>query len=187
MLHSVLMTLQEHAAGGEGLMQKLPPPFQPSWGLAFWTLIVFGLLTIALAKFAYPWIVETTVAREEKIRKQLAEAQQLHADAAAQLEEQRKLLAAARGEAQALVTEARQAAERERSLGIEKTRQEQDELLARARREIEAERERAVVEIRREAVDLAIAAAAKVVGERLQSAEDRKLIEEYLTQIGTGA
>lgn len=184
---AMLLALQEHAAGGEGLIDKLPPPFQPSWGLAIWTLVVFGMLAVVLAKFAYPWIVETTVAREEQIKKQLAEAERMHTEAAANLEEQRKLLAASRGEAQAIIAEARQAAERERALGLEKTRQEQEELLARAKREIGAERERAVGEIRREAVDLAIAAAGKVVGTRLASADDRRLIEEYLTQIGASA
>ena len=48
-----------------------------------------------------------------------------------------------------------------------------------------AERERAVADLRREAVDLAIAAAGKVVGQRLDSATDRKLVEDYLAQIGS--
>ena len=184
---SLLYALQEQVAGGEGLMDKLPPPFQPSFGLAFWTLIVFGMLSIALAKFVYPWIVQTTVEREAAIAKQLAEAERLQGEASALVEEQRQLLAAARGESQAIVAEARQAADRERLLAVDKTRQEQDDLLARAKREIEAERERALLAIRREAVDLAIAAAGKVVGERLQASDDRKLIEEYLSQIGSNA
>ena len=85
------------------------------------------------------------------------------------------------------MAEARQAADRERAAGVEKTRQEQEDLLHRARREIDAERERAVAEIRREAVDLAISAAGKVVGQRLDSAADRKIVEDYIESIGSGA
>ena len=42
-----------------------------------------------------------------------------------------------------------------------------------------------MAELRREAVDLAIAAAGKVVGQRLDTAADRKLVEDYLSQIGS--
>ena len=85
------------------------------------------------------------------------------------------------------MTEAREAAERERTAAVEKTRLEQDELLDRAKREIVAERERAVADIRREAVEIAISAAAKVVGTRLDSAADRKIVEDYIGSIGSGA
>ena len=83
------------------------------------------------------------------------------------------------------MAEARGASERERAASVAQTKVEQQEMLARARREIVAERERAVADLRREAVDLAIAAAGKVVGQRLDSATDRKLVEDYLAQIGS--
>jgi len=85
-----------------------------------------------------------------------------------------------------MLADARIAAEKERALAIEKTKQEQDELLERARREIAAERERAVVELRREAVDLSLAAASKLIGERLTSETDRKLVESYLATLEPG-
>ena len=162
-------------------------PFSPTLGVAFWTFIVLGVLFFLLWKYAFPMILAATVAREERITKQLQDAERMQKDAAALLEEQRQLLASARGEAQAIVHEARDAADRERVVAVEKTRQEQEDLLHRARREIEAERERAVADIRREAVDIAIAAAGKVVGARLDTAADRKIVEEYIESIGTGA
>ena len=162
----------------------LPGPFQPTPALAVWTVVVFVVVFVILAKKIFPVIVRATADREETIRTQLAEAKQLHADAQAALEEQRQLLAGSRGEATAMLAEARQAAERERTLAVEKTRAEQDEMLARARREIAAEKGRAVAELRREAVDLAIAAAGKVVGQSLDTAADRKLVEDYLATVG---
>lgn len=173
-----VLLMSDAAEGG------LPGPFQPTMGLFVWTMIVFIALLIILAKFVFPAIVGLTEEREQKIAKQLSDAEAMHAQAKAALEEQQKLLAGARGEATALLAEARQAAERERALGVEKTRQEQEDLLARARRDIEAERDRAVADLRREAVDLAIAAAGKVVGQRLDAAADRKLVEDYLTTLG---
>jgi F0F1-type ATP synthase membrane subunit b/b' len=41
--------------------------------------------------------------------------------------------------------------------------------------------------LRREVADLAIAAAAKVIEKRLDAADDRRIVEEYLTRIGSRA
>ena len=83
-------------------------------------------------------------------------------------------MADAKAQAHGIVAEARQLAEKERAVAMEKTKQEQEELLARARREIAAERDRAVADLRREAVDLSLAAASKLVGKRLDSETDRQ-------------
>jgi F-type H+-transporting ATPase subunit b len=66
---------------------------------------------------------------------------------------------------------------------MEKTRQEQEELLERARRDIATERDRAVADLRREAVDLSLAAASKLMGERLNSENDRRIVQEYLSSL----
>ena len=42
------------------------------------------------------------------------------------------------------------------------------------------ERDRAVAELRREAVDISLAAATKLLGERLNSENDRRIVQEYL-------
>ena len=180
----LLFLLQEAQHATEG---ALPAPFQPTWGLFFWTWVVFIPLLYLLSKLVLPVIVRMTAEREALITSQLAEAERLQAEAKTVLEEQRELLAGARGESQAILAEARQAAERERTTASEKIRQEQEEMLTRARAEIGAERDRARADVRREAVDLAIAAAGKVIERQLDATADRAMIEEYLTQIGTRA
>jgi len=84
------------------------------------------------------------------------------------------------------VVEARQLAEKERAVALERTKQEQEEALARARREIAAERDRAITDLRREAVDLSLAAASKLVEKRLDSETDRKLVLDYLASLDAG-
>ena len=159
-------------------------PFSPTAGVFIWQLVVLAVLFFLLWKYMFPVILKMTEEREARIKKDLSDAEDARTSTAALLEEQRSLLASARGEAKAIVTEAREAADRERATAVEKTRAEQEELLERARREIGAERERAVADIRREAVDIAISAAAKVVGARLDSAADRKIVEDYIASIG---
>lgn len=184
MMLSLLPVLQEAEHIGD---VTLPAPFSPTIGLFIWTWVVFLLLLFVLGKYVLPVIVKMTAERESTIKHQLSEAKRLHAEAEGVLEEQRKLLAGARGEANALLADARQAGDRERTNAVERTRAEQDEILTRARMEIVAERDRAKADLRREAVDLAIAAAGKVIGRELTADADRKMVEQYLTEIGTRA
>jgi F-type H+-transporting ATPase subunit b len=172
-----LTILQEqHAARG---------PLTVEFGLMFWTIIVFIALLLILRKFAWPALLGAVEARERALEEQLAEAERNRAEAAALLAEHQKLVAEGRASAHALLAEARTAAEKERALAMEKTRQEQEELLERARRDIAAERDRAVNELRREAVDLSLAAASKLIGQRLDSDSDRRLVQEYLAGVDT--
>jgi F-type H+-transporting ATPase subunit b len=160
-------------------------PFEVNFGLFFWTWVVFFALMYLLKKFAWPPLLKATVEREKRIQALLEEAEQRNKEANALLVEHEKLLADTRAKAHAIVAEAKAAAEKERALAMEKTRQEQEELLERARRDILAERDRAVEELRREAVDLSLAAAAKLIGERLTSDSDRKIVEQYLATVDT--
>lgn len=186
MMLPMLFMLQDHAPEAAHAAEgALPAPFSPTPGLFIWTMVVFVALLAVLSKFVFPLIVKATIEREKKITGQLAEAERMRAEANEVLEEHRVLLAGARGEAQAILAEARQAAERDRATAIEKTRAEQEELLARARQEIAAEGERARAELRKEVADLAIAAAGKVIEKQLDPASDRKIVEDYLGQIGS--
>jgi len=161
-------------------------PLVVNGGLMIWTLVVFILLFLVLKRFAWPALLGAVEAREKRLAEQLAEAERNRAESARLLEEHKKLLLDTRTQASAILGDARAAAEKERALALEKTKQEQEDLLERARREITAERERAVVELRREAVDLSLAAASKLIGERLSGDSDRKLVESYLSTLEPG-
>jgi F-type H+-transporting ATPase subunit b len=175
LLASPAMAQQEaHEASG---------PLVVNGGLVIWTLVVFGLLLFILKKWAWPPMVAAVAAREKALEDMLAEAERNRAEAARLLAEHQRLVAEAKTSAHSLLIEARTASEKERTLAIEKTRQEQEELLDRARREITEERDRAVEDLRREAVDLSLAAASKLVGQRLDSEADRKIVQEYLVSL----
>ncbi len=176
---SLLRILQEEHGGAEGAST----PFNLEPGLIIWTWIVFVALFLLLRKFAWPHIVRATEEREQTIRDQLDEAGRLSEEAQAKLEEHNKLLAASKEQAQQLVHEAKALGEKEREHLLARTREEQEEMLQRAKREIAAERERAVADLRREAVDLSLAAASKLIQRRLEDADDRKIVEDYLAAL----
>ena len=183
---TLLTFLQEH---GEGAAQHAggeahrATPFDINTAVIFWTLIIFGILLALLWKLAYPSLVRSVEQRERRIQQQLDEAEKNRAEAARLLEEHKKLLAGGRAQAQELLSQAKQASEKERDAVLARARQEHEEMLARARREIDEEKRKAVQALRAEAVDLALAAAAKLVDEKLDDNANRKFVTEYLASI----
>jgi F-type H+-transporting ATPase subunit b len=168
-----------------------PSIFALNPGVSFWTLVIFIVLSVVLAKFAFPPILGYAAAREQRIQDTLDEARRQREESETLLEQQRQELLSARQEAQGLIAEGKQAAERVRDDMLTRARAEQEELVTRARQDIERERQKAIESLRREAVDLALAAAAKLVGTRMDSAEDRRLVTDFLksadSQSGAGA
>jgi F-type H+-transporting ATPase subunit b len=155
-------------------------PFEVNLGLFVWTWLVFIALFVILKKFAWPAIVQATEERERTIKASLDAAARQQAEALAALEEGKRFAAESKQSAQAMLAEARSLAEKERASLLEKARHEQDGMLERARREIAAEKDKALAELRRETVDLSLAAASRLIGQRLDTAADRAIVEEYL-------
>ncbi|MFL5495927.1 MAG: F0F1 ATP synthase subunit B [Gemmatimonadales bacterium] len=155
-------------------------PFEVNFGIFFWTWLVFFGLLYVLKRFAWPPLLKATVDREKRIQKLLDEAELRNKQAQSLLEEQQRVLAESRTKAHQMIVDAKQIAEKERAVAMERTLQEQQQLLERARRDIAGERDRAIAELRQEAVDLSLAAASKLIGQRLTSDTDRKLVEDYL-------
>ncbi len=158
-------------------------PFAMNPGVSIWTLVIFLVLVVVLAKTAWPAILKAVEERERKIQAQLDQAEKANQDAQRVLADYQEKLAAARNEAQQLLAAGRQAAEKAREEIMARSRAEHEDLLARARREIVAEREKALAELRSEAVELSLAAAGKVLERNLDSEADRRLVREYLDSL----
>ena|SRR2546427_4231746 len=158
-------------------------PLSVDGGLVIWTLVVFAMLLYVLRRSAWPALLAAVREREQKLERQLAEAEKQRKEAAALLEEQQRLLVAAHAEAQEIITKAKAVATQEREALLVRTREEQEQLLDRARREIDAEKEKAILALRKEAVDLAIAAASKLIEQKLDDEANRRLVLEYLASL----
>jgi len=174
----LLLLLQEEAheaAGG---------PFSINPGLIIWTLVVFSILLVLLWRFAFPAILKSVEERERRIEKQLQDAERANAEAQRLLEEHRKQIAAARSEAQEILSKAKTVSQKERETLLAKAREEYDALLNRARKDIDAETEKAIQALRREAVELSIAAASRVIEANLDTEANRRLVTEFLESLG---
>jgi F-type H+-transporting ATPase subunit b len=159
----------------------------PNYGLMAWTLIVFVILFAILGKLAFPKILAAVQAREKALEDTIQAAKNDRDEAAKLLAEHRAALDASRGEAQKIIVDARNAAERVRADLIEQAHAEQASMLARARQEIESEKAKAIAALRKEAVDLAIAGASRVIEQNLDQQSNRELVEKFLASVTPAA
>jgi F-type H+-transporting ATPase subunit b len=166
---------QEHEGGGL---------LSVNTGLSAWTIIIFVIVFAILAKFAFPKILGAVEARERHLAELAEAAEKDRAEAAALVEEHRRLVDETRARAQEAIAASRNMAEEERKKLMEDARREHDDLLARGRSELATERAGMLEQVRRDAVEVAMKAAERLVRRTLDGADNRRLVEDYLAQLG---
>jgi F-type H+-transporting ATPase subunit b len=143
----------------------------------------FLLLLLILQRFAYKPLLKMMDARSSRIRSDLDEARKLREESEKDRETYRSQLNRARDEARAILEEANNVAARIREQAIIDAESQNAVTLQRAREEIQRERDQAIADLRGEVGDLAILVAERVVGRSLEERDQRRLVEEALSQI----
>jgi F-type H+-transporting ATPase subunit b len=156
---------------------------KPGIGLMVWTLLVFGVTMVLLARLAFPRISAALERRQREIEESIDSAQRTRAEADRLLAEYRERLHEARGEADEIMQRARQTAEAHEHEAREHGRELAAEAARRVERDIEAATQRALGEIRREVADLTIMATEKVTRKALDAADQRRLVDEALGEL----
>jgi len=149
-------------------------------GLMIWTVICFFIAFFVLKHYAFGPIQKMLDERREHIRRSIEEADKARDEARSLLEEHRALIGQARSDAEGILAEARKTRESMEQRMREETESERQRRLEETRREIAAETQRALEQIRSEVADLTLEATAIVVGRKLDSEQDRRLIEEAI-------
>ena len=148
---------------------------------ALWAWGIFVVLVFLLWKFAWGPIAKGLEAREHRISESLRKAEEIEKATRELAETNRKALEAAQQQAQAIVAEARVAAQH----GAE-------DVLKKAQADIEAQRQRftretqllvdkARADLRKETVDLTIQATVRMLGRTMTDADRRRLAEQALS------
>jgi F-type H+-transporting ATPase subunit b len=149
------------------------------------TLLIFIILVVVLGKYAWGPIVSGLTAREEKIRKDISDAEAARERAEATLREYNQQLATAEEKVRELI--ARATADGERVAANIRTRaqEEAEEIKARALRDIDTSKKQALAEIYEQAAELATAMAEKILGRNLNTEDQRDLVNRSLEQLQT--
>src|SRR3954451_4054902 len=159
----------------------------PDVGLMIWTVLAFLAALFILRKYAFPQISQALEKRQHLIEESIDTAQRTKDEADEILAEYRERLKEARVQAEEIVARARRSGEAAERQSLEDARGTREELLAQTRRDIEAETNRAIAEIRREVADLTVAATERVPRKPLTEADQRRLVEEALSELDFSA
>lgn len=156
----------------------------PAVGTIFWSVVIFVLFFLILAKFAWKPILLAVRERDEMIKGSLAAAEQAHRDMLKLQSDNEAILRKAREERELILKEARDIREKLISEAKGKAAEEAEKLIEKARSGIEREKNQALSEIHAQVATLSVEIASKLLREKLTgSAEQEKLINKYLDDI----
>ncbi len=159
----------------------------PDVGLMIWTLLVFVISMYILSKLAFPRIQAALDKRQQAIEEAIDTADRTRTEADKLLAEYRERLSAARGQADDIVSRARKQGEATEAEAVADAKRKREEMMEQTRRDIEAETRRAIQEIRNEVADLTILATEKVTRKTLDEDDQRRLVEEALSELDFSA
>jgi F-type H+-transporting ATPase subunit b len=155
----------------------------PGLGLMIWTLVLFLFTMWVLSKLAFPKIQEALDRRAKTIAESLDAAERQRKESDELLAEYRGRLAEAREQADDIMARARKSAETFESEAAVAGKEKREDLVNAAKRDIEAETKRSLDQIRREVADLTVLATEKVTRKSLNAEDQRRLVEEALSEV----
>lgn len=148
-----------------------------------WTLIIFFILLYVLNKFAWKNVLGSLKGREERIRNDIAQAEEARIKAEATLKEYNAQLAAAEARGREILakatTDALALAERIKT-EAEKAAHDRGQ---RAAKDIADARDQALREIYEQAADLSTRIAEKILRRNLNADDQRDLVAQSLEQV----
>lgn len=166
-------------------MQELLNTFGLEWPKFLAQLILFIIVYFVLKKFAFGPIIAMLEERRklieegqlnaQKIKQQLAEAEQRHTE----------ILAKANAEAQKLFDNARESASHVADKKMQEAVASAEQILAKAREASALEYERSMDQLKRELGHLVVETTAKVTGKILTPDDQKRLQEEAARQLAS--
>ena len=148
-----------------------------------WTFVTFALTFYVLRRFAFERIQRTIDERRERIRKAVEDADRAREEARGLLEQHRQLIAQAKGEAGEILADARKVADAQIERVKVEAEAERQRRLEETKRQIEAETKRSLDLIRSEVAELTLQATARVTGKVLDTEDQRRLIDEAISEL----
>ena len=159
------------------------PLIQVTPGLMFWTIVCFLVVLFVLKKYAFGPIQQQIDQRRERIESAITEADNARAEARNLLEEHKKLIGQAKSESEEILADARRVADAQRERVREETEEDRQRRLEETKRQIEQATTQALGQIREEVGKLSLLAAEKITRKSLNEDDQKRLIDEALSEI----
>ena len=149
-------------------------------GMMIWTWITFIIVLIVLSRIALKPMLNAINNREDQIRTDIDDARKQREEAESILQKHQELIAGAEAEAQKIIKENQQLAEKTKQSMIDGARSEAEKIIENAKKEIEQQKDSALASLKEEVAELAVGAAEKIIIQKLDKAGHEKVVDEYL-------
>ncbi len=169
----------EEAASGK------PNPLAWQTDTALWTAVVFLILLLILAKYAWKPIMDGLAARENRIADDIANAEKANTDAKELLAQYQAQLETAEDKVREMLEQGRRDATAQGQAMVDKAREETQAEKERARQEIDQATTNALTQLAEKSADLAIDLAGKIVKSKITAEEQQALVGQAMNQFGT--
>lgn len=144
-------------------------------------LVSFGIVFYILWRWGFPVIIRMLDKRQEVIREGIENAERARRDLAEATARAEQILAESRRQAQETIAQAAKAAEREADRIEEEARARAAQIEQQQIERIRQEAARARAELSRLVVNLSISAASKIISKSVDSNDNRRLVEEFVS------
>lgn len=144
-------------------------PFQPTFGLAFWSLIIFLLFWLIMGKVAFKPIAEALEKRQHNIQSSLDEAKLAKQEMSNLKAENDKLLAEAREERALMLNEAKKQRDKLITDAKDQAKVEASKIMQSAQAEIDAQKIAAKQSLKAEVGSMALDIAEQVIRKDLKN------------------
>ncbi len=161
-----------------GKATEIARNFGLEWSYFIAQCISFGIVAFLLHRFAYKPIQTVLEERRKRIAQGLSDAEKIKQELAKAQEKAQDILNQAGQQGSKLIEEARAAAARVQEQETQKAIAAAKDIVDKARQATEAEHQRMLGELRREVGRLVVQTTAKVTGKVLTPADHQRLAEE---------
>lgn len=154
----------------------------PSLGLIFWTTLVFVILLMLLAKFAWKPILGAVKAREEKINNALEAAEKAQKEMLALTSKNEDLLKEARAERDLMMKDSKETGIKIVEEAKAKSKEEASKIVEDARKSIEMEKTAAIAELKLQVAAISLEIAERILDGELSSDSKQKALASKMAE-----
>lgn len=169
----VLIQAEEHKGG---LLDVNP-------GLIIWTIVTFIFLLLILKKLAWKPILGALDQRENFIKDSLEKSETARVEAEKLLEENKANLAKAEEEAQKIINQGRELAEKLKNQMLNESKDEARKIVEEASAEINRKNKEAMETLKSQVASIAIQAAEKIIKENLDKDRQTNIVNKFIDEL----
>lgn len=147
-------------------------------------LFFFIILLMLVKKYAWGPVMGMMQKREEYVANEIEIAEQNRAEAERASKEAAEQLRQTKEEAQKIVEDAKQIGTKQEQEIIESARKEAERIKISAQADIQSEKEKAIQALQDKVASLSVLIATKVIEKEINAADQEKLINEYIKEVG---